>query len=303
MTKPKKYGLKLVSAIKTFISVFSKKKPAKNTDYFSHKETANGFRINEFTFNKCMKGNTQFSIDNLFSLISMPTVTEKEAMCWIMLWLADQMDSYKVPGRKIFEKKNPMYQDYGIPFLDERHIPWTPNKQREQLDKWATSLDKLANYTGTLGIIDQIDLARKRQRNVIKNSGYVEEGYCVPDQGPNVSSIDFDKPCASKIKILQKRHEPRRSDKRQEPITALVLKFAKDLAELEAKNRITEVEEYQQDELIESYLEDEINRYNEEDHEIALTDLDLEVSKHVEAIKLADDIMAQFKSNRNNLES
>lgn len=320
MKEPKKYRLKLTEAIKINISVFHEKNAKESSGNYNTSKTAKIFRIDDSNFGKYLRGDKAIPFPDLLSFISMPWVTEKEAQRWVFLWVADMIDStdlhkFKALKRsegkdstaRIFDKKDKQYIDYGIPLLDsildKNGIPWTPDKQNERLDKWATSLDKLANYTDTLGIIDQIDLARKRQRNVIKNSGYVEEGYCVPVQGPNVTSIDFDKPCASKIKILQKRHEPRRSDKRQESITALVLKFAKDLAELEAKNRITEVEGYLQDELNESYLEDEIDRYNEEDQEIALTDLDLEVSKHVEANKSADDIMALLKYNQKNLES
>ena len=135
------------------------------------------------------------------------------------------------------------------------------------MDKWATSLDKLANYTETLGIIDQIDFAWERQRKVIKNSGYVEDGYGVSVQGPNVSSIDFEPPGDSKIKIPQIRHEAILSRIRQRrPITELVLKYAKDLAELEAEERIDEVLGYLNEDIVEK-MKDEIDRRNEEDNQ------------------------------------
>jgi hypothetical protein len=309
MKESKEHGSKLIEAIKNSISQFHEKHAAKSSDAYNTRETAKILSINEDNFRKYIKGNIKIPFKFVLNFISMPWVSEKEAQRFIFLWVVEQIDSYKIKKGRILDKKNTSYIDDGIPFLDENRIPWTPDKQREQLDKWAASLDKLANYTETLGIIDQIDYARERQRKVIKNNGYVEDEYVVPVQGPKISLIDFENFNDSNTKtLIQKRQADVRKEIHQRPMTDIILKFAKDLAELEAKERIDMVLGYLKDDIIEK-MKDEIDSKNEEDIEdiednqgFELKDLDIEVADHLKANKSANSIMILLKANSKNIE-
>jgi hypothetical protein len=204
--------------------------------------------IDAGNFSKLINCKKEFSKEELFQLISMPWITEEEAQSWIFLWVANELDKYKPKKPK---GPSPLLED-----LQSRG--WN---QKRKLKLLGDSLEKLTNYVATLGVIDQIDHARCHKNKSIK-----KDEYRLPVKGPLITRQDINKPTSP---ITQKYWS-------EHPRTRLVLKFAQDLADLEADERLSE-----------------INGYLNEETEIS----DLE--KNLQSSEVFETVLASFSDNKN----
>lgn len=177
-------------------------------------------------FSRFLNGKRAIGQEPLFRLISMPWVSLEAAQRWMFLWMSNELDRYSIPE-----------PDEEISYLKAMKSPsWNTNSN---LDRLGDSLMKLADYTPTLGVIHQIDHARRRRREAIR-----DEAYRLPAQGPRIWKDDLNAPFTSKSmeKVIQ-------SYKQKAPLTALSVKFAQDIANQEAEEHETELNGYLNEEV------------------------------------------------------
>lgn len=218
-----KYSARLAEIIKkNHAHLLNEKNEKREFDQVSRDELSEHTRIDKSNFNKIINNQKELSEKELFRLISMPWVTPEAAQRWILLWIANQLDKYQLD--KEYNVNVPLFED-------AKSRGWTPNQNLKRL---SNSLATLADYVPTLGVINQINYARQRKNESIKL-----DSYHLPVEGPRINGRDLNNPAYAKTQEYW----------RNSPLTALALKFANELADLEAEERVGEINGYLNEEL------------------------------------------------------
>lgn len=288
---PGSYSSKLVDEIRDYHARFispGNRRRSKNSNPelapITNEMLADCASIGKTQWSKSLNKKAYLNKEDLFRLISMPWVTPDAAQRWIFLWMANELDAFEIEP-----------QDDAIHFREAmKSRSWTPTRN---LDRLADSLDLLSNYVPTLGVIDQIDHARRRQ-----NSKIVAPEWRLPELGPSIARED------PEGVLVNKSAKYVRAYREKLPLNKLAKQFAEDLASREAEEHAEyligvlndEAEEIKIAETghaseLESLADRSANVGYEELREIVISELGLDVADHVYAAAAADLIIAFAK--------
>lgn len=288
---PGSYSSKLVDEIRDyharFISLGNRRR-SKNTHPelapITNEMLADCASIGKTQWSKILNKKAYLHKADLFRLISMPWVTAEAAQRWVFLWMANELDAFEVEQR-----------DDAIHFREAmKSRSWTPTRN---LDRLADSLDLLSNYVPTLGVIDQVDHARRRQ-----NSKIVDPEWRLPELGPSIARED------PEGVLVNKGAKYVRAYREKLPLNKLAKQFAEDLASREAEEHAEyllgllndEVQEIKIAEIghaseLETLADCGTKVGHEELREIVISELGLDVADHIYAAAAADLIIAFAK--------
>ena len=170
--------------------------------------------IDPAEWNKVLNNKANISKEFLFRLISSRIVSGERAKRWVLLWLANELDSF--------------------------HIPAPTRTSERNLGRVADFLVMMADYVPTLGVVDLIH----RERESV-NQKFADSVMHLPKQGPNIHPSDYRSNSGSGLATtLHGFHA-------KQPINILANRFARLLVRKELAEREDSLRAFAQEELIE----------------------------------------------------